>query len=57
MLNVRPFNAVREVQENADDWFVDNNEFRPHESLGNLPPVIYRDGLFNQNLSNPKLFP
>ena len=33
------FNAVSEVQDAADAWLADYNEYRPHDSLGNMPPV------------------
>lgn len=54
---MRLFNAVCEVLEDADDWLGYNNEFRPQESLGNVPPVIYKVGFFNQNVSNSELSP
>ena len=45
------FNAVSEVQSAADDWLTDYNEFRPHESLGNVPPAVFKPRVFNAEVS------
>ena len=49
------FNAVSEVQGAADDWLTDYNEFRPHESLGNVPPAVFKPRVFNQEVSTSDL--
>jgi putative transposase len=49
------FNAVSEVQSAADDWLTDYNEFRPHESLGNVPPVVFKPRLSNAEVSTSEL--
>jgi len=51
------FNAVSEVQNAADDWLADYNEFRPHDSLGKVPPVAFKPRVFNQEVSTSKLSP
>lgn len=49
------FNAVSEVQEAADGWMVDYNECRPHESLGNVPPAVFRPRVFDADVSTSGL--
>jgi putative transposase len=49
------FNAVSEVQIAADDWLTDYNERRPHDSLGNVPPTVFRPRVFNQEVSTSEL--
>ena len=49
------FNAVSEVQSAADDWLTDYNEFRPHESLGNVPPAVFKPRVFNAEVSTSEL--
>ncbi len=49
------FNAVSEVQDAADDWLSDYNEYRPHESLGDVPPVVFKPRVFNQEVSTSGL--
>lgn len=49
------FNAVSEVQEAADGWMADYNECRPHESLGNVPPAVFRPRVFNADISTSGL--
>lgn len=44
------FESISQVREMAWFWRMDYNEERPHESLGNLPPAIYRAKLENSNL-------
>lgn len=41
-LNAYLFENLTQVREMAWLWRTDYNEQRPHESLGNLPPAIYR---------------
>ena len=49
------FNAISEVQDAADDWLTDYNEFRPHDSLGNVPPAVFKPRVFNQEVSTSDL--
>ena len=49
------FNAVSEVQDAADAWLTDYNEYRPHDSLGNMPPAVFRPRVFNQEVSTSEL--
>jgi putative transposase len=41
ILNAHIFENIQQVQALADEWLRDYNEFRPHESLGGVPPVQY----------------
>lgn len=41
VLDANLFNSVTEVQAAADEWVADYNQYRSHESLGNVPPVQY----------------
>ncbi len=49
------FNAVSEGQTAADDWLSDYNEYRPHDSLGNVPPAVFKPRVFNQEVSTSGL--
>lgn len=49
-LNVYLFENLTQVREMSWLWRLDYNEQRPHESLGNLPPAIYRAKLENSRL-------
>lgn len=35
------FRSLDEVRCEAEKWMHDYNHYRPHEALGNLPPVVY----------------
>lgn len=49
------FNAVREVQAAADDWLIEYNEYRPHDSLGSVPPAVFKPRVFNKEVSTSEL--
>jgi putative transposase len=42
VLDAHLFNTLSEAQEAAEIWLEDYNEYRPHESLGRLPPAIFK---------------
>lgn len=41
VLDAHLFANRQQVQAITDRWLVDYNEYRPHESLGGLPPVQF----------------
>jgi len=41
LLNVYVFKSLSEVREKAEEWRVDYNGSRPHQSLGYVPPAEY----------------
>ena len=50
-LNAYLFESFGQVLEMAWFWQLGYNDERPHESLGNLPPRIYRQKLESSNLA------
>jgi putative transposase len=54
-LNANLFNLVDQAQEAADDWVQDYNEFRPHESLGDVAPREFMPRKFVKEISSFKL--
>ncbi|MBR7542872.1 integrase core domain-containing protein [Pseudomonas aeruginosa] len=32
---------MEQVQAITEQWLIDYNEYRPHEALGGVPPVLY----------------
>lgn len=49
-LNAYLFETLTQVREMSWLWQLDYNDERPHESLGNLPPSVYRQKLENSSL-------
>ena len=45
------FETLSQVREMAWVWRLDYNDERPHESLGDLPPSVYRAKVENSNLT------
>ena len=41
------FRNLTEVREITEAWREDYNRNRPHEALGNIPPLEYRENLIN----------
>ena len=41
LLNTYVFQSLNEVRERAEEWRLDYNNSRPHQSLGYVPPVEY----------------
>ena len=44
------FESISQVREMSWIWMMDYNDDRPHESLGDLPPAVYRQKMENSNL-------
>ena len=49
-LNAYLFENLEQVRDMAWVWMMDYNEERPHESLGKLPPAMYRQKQENSSL-------
>lgn len=45
VLDAYLFDNIRQVQAITEQWLVDYNEIRPHESLGNIPPTHFMSRL------------
>jgi putative transposase len=45
VLNSWLFASLDEVREITHQWIISYNEERPHDVLGNLPPMVYRERL------------
>ena len=41
VLNAHLFTNLQQVQAITEQWLIDYNEYRPHESLGGLPPALF----------------
>ena len=52
VLDANLFNSLQEAQAAADDWLMDYNEYRPHESLDDLSPAVFLPRAFNQDVSS-----
>ncbi|HAC15763.1 MAG TPA: hypothetical protein DCE78_07445 [Bacteroidetes bacterium] len=51
VLDANLFNTLSEVRAATDEWVMDYNEFRPHESLGRVPPTMFMSRFFKQEIS------
>ncbi len=51
VLDASLFDSVDQVQEQVGTWLIAYNEQRPHESLGNVPPVLYMPRTFPTGVS------
>ena len=48
-LSAHLFEDIFQVREMIEDWIEDYNYFRPHESLGNIPPIHKEKNLTLKN--------
>lgn len=48
VLDAHVFASLSEVREHVHDWLISYNEERPHESLGNIPPALFRQQQTNR---------
>ena len=55
ILDANLFNTLSEVQQAVDEWITDYNEYRPHESLGRIPPTVFLPRVFKPETSTSRL--
>src|SRR5512143_4329739 len=55
VLNAYLFNSMSEVQHVAEEWVTDYNTYRPHQSLGDVPPTAFLPRRFNSEISTLEL--
>ena len=48
VLDANVFASLNEVREHVHHWITSYNEERPHQSLGNIPPTLFRQQQTNQ---------
>ncbi|MEM9080714.1 MAG: IS3 family transposase [Verrucomicrobiota bacterium] len=49
VLDAHLFESLSQVRELTHQWMISYNEERPHQSLGNLPPTVFRQQLNKQS--------
>jgi putative transposase len=55
VLNAYLFEDLDQVKEITDDWITVYHEERPHESLGDLPPAVFKPRVFKPESSSFEL--
>ena len=55
VLNAWLFDSIEQAQQILEDWRVDYNVVRAHESLGNRPPLVYLPRVGNAEISTSNL--
>ena len=53
----RLFESIEDVQQLTDEWLLDYNDYRPHDSLGGVPPTSYMPRPTAPDLSTFKVCP
>ena len=48
VLDAHLFESLEQVREITHHWMISYNEERPHQSLGNVPPTVFRNQLTKQ---------
>lgn len=49
VLDAHVFGSLSQVREIVHEWMTSYNEERPHQSLGNLPPSLFRQQQTHSN--------
>ena len=49
------FNSNSEAQAAEDGWLIDYKQYRPHESVGDMPPLAYMPRIFKPIVSSSEL--
>lgn len=57
ILNAYLFESVEEVQRLSDEWLLDYNDYRPHDSLGGIPPSSFLPRPTAPDLSTTEVCP
>ena len=55
VLDANLFNSISEVQVATDAWLMDDNEYRPNEYFGDVPPAAFLPRVFERNASSFQL--